>query len=165
VAGVPRRTLDIHVSGDASLRAAMAPDALKQVLLNLVQNSREAAGSGAPAPGAESGVVVTMAVSATPGGVRVEVGDNGPGVPVALRERIFDPFFSTKSAVQGVGLGLFVAEGLVRGAGGRLSVTQGALGGAAFVLELPAATDAVPETAGGAPVRDVAGTAPPVASS
>jgi signal transduction histidine kinase len=162
VAGVPRRTLDVHVSGDASLCAAMAPDALKQVLLNLVQNSREAAGSGGP--GAESGVVVTMAVSATPGGVRVEVGDNGPGVPLALRERIFDPFFSTKSAVQGVGLGLFVAEGLVRGAGGRLSVTQGALGGAAFVLELPASTDPVPETADGAPVGDVAGTAPQVAS-
>lgn len=144
-AGVPREALDLQVRGDESLQAAMAPDALKQVLLNLVQNSREAGATTPPDGGAQSaprgarGVVVTIAVSAVQDRVRLEVSDNGPGVPEALRERVFDPFFSTKSAVQGVGLGLFVAEGLVRGAGGRLSVTSGTHGGATFMVELPSA--------------------------
>lgn len=161
LAGVPRATLDLRVTGDASLRAAIAPDALKQVLLNLVQNAREAGaprgGGAAPSSGADvagdaaasagrsavphQGVIVEIDVARTGETVRVQVSDNGPGIPPQLWERIFDPFFSTKSAVQGVGLGLFVAEGLVRGIGGQLSVTSAALGGAAFVLDLPLVDD------------------------
>lgn len=164
LAGVPRATLDLQVSGDASLRAAIAPDALKQVLLNLVQNAREAgaprsataaataataaggdasgdAATGALRGAAPRGVIVEIDVARAGGTVRVQVSDNGPGIPPPLRERIFDPFFSTKSAVQGVGLGLFVAEGLVRGIGGQLSVSSAALGGAAFVLDLPLVDD------------------------
>jgi len=160
LAGVPRATLDVRVSGDASLRAAIAPDALKQVLLNLVQNAREAgapkgataaapanadvavdAATGAARSAPPHGVIVEIDVARTGGTVRVHVSDNGPGIPPQLWERIFDPFFSTKSAVQGVGLGLFVAEGLVRGIGGQLSVTSAALGGAAFVLDLPLVED------------------------
>lgn len=167
LAGVPRESLDVRVRGDASLRAAMAPDALKQVLLNLVQNAREAAAprpaghAGSPAGAGsaaaaderptdwrragEPGLLVDIEVEQIGQTVRVQVSDNGPGVPPHLRERIFDPFFSTKSAVQGVGLGLFVAEGLVRGIGGQLSVTSSSLGGAAFVLDLPVVNDDVDE--------------------
>ena len=149
VAGVPRESLDIQVAGDESLRAAIAPDALKQVLLNLVQNAREArAIPDATAARAGAGVVMRLSVAMVGNGVRLEVHDNGPGVPLEQRERVFDPFYSTKSAVHGVGLGLFVAEGLVRGAGGRLTVTDSDLGGASFVVELPipdvAAAPAVP---------------------
>jgi C4-dicarboxylate-specific signal transduction histidine kinase len=71
--------------------------------------------------------------------VAISVEDNGPGVPQELRARIFDPFFTTKSAVDGVGLGLFVAEGLVRSAGGRLALDP-STSGARFVVELPQAT-------------------------
>jgi C4-dicarboxylate-specific signal transduction histidine kinase len=72
-------------------------------------------------------------------GVVIAVEDNGPGVPQELRTRIFDPFFTTKSAVDGVGLGLFVAEGLVRSAGGRLTLDRSTTG-ARFVVELPKAS-------------------------
>jgi two-component system C4-dicarboxylate transport sensor histidine kinase DctB len=71
--------------------------------------------------------------------VMVDVADDGPGIPADVLPRIFDPFFTTKGAVHGVGLGLFVAEGLVRTAGGRLTATNRAAGGAQFHLELPAA--------------------------
>ena len=64
--------------------------------------------------------------------------DNGPGVPEELKTRIFDPFFTTKGTVDGVGLGLFVAEGLVRSAGGRLTLAPSS-GGARFVVGLPRA--------------------------
>jgi C4-dicarboxylate-specific signal transduction histidine kinase len=82
---------------------------------------------------------ITIDVVRTDDSVVIGVGDNGPGVPEAERSRIFDPFYSTKRELAGVGLGLFVAEGLVRSAGGRLSVDQGPNGGALFeiVLRVP----------------------------
>jgi signal transduction histidine kinase len=76
--------------------------------------------------------------------VCVSVNDTGHGMDPATLRRIFDPFFTTKSAVDGVGLGLFVAEGLVRSAGGRLTLDQSQNDGATFVIELPAAS---PESA------------------
>lgn len=130
---------DVFVTGDPSVSAAIAPDALKQVLHNLVRNASEAiAGQGGNRPHRPR---VSIDIAASAGQAVVRVRDNGPGVPDALRTRIFDPFFSTKDDVHGVGLGLFVAEGLVRSAGGRLSVSDAPddYGGAVFELSLPLA--------------------------
>jgi len=135
-AGAGERDIEIRVEGNAARLAAIAPDALKQVLLNLVQNAREAvihAGKNTPR------IIVTLRDAAD--GIVIRVSDNGPGVPADLRTRIFDPFFTTKEAVDGVGLGLFVAEGLVRSAGGRLALDDASAAGATFVIELPPATD------------------------
>jgi signal transduction histidine kinase len=133
--------IPVEVSGAEGLTARMSPDSLKQVLLNLVQNAREAlrsAAIGTPRVG--------VSVRGTADGVAIAVEDNGPGVPQELRTRIFDPFFTTKGAVDGVGLGLFVAEGLVRTAGGRLTL-DGSSGGARFVVELPRAGAVPPASA------------------
>jgi signal transduction histidine kinase len=111
--------------------AAIAPDALKQVLLNLVQNAGEAVASG----GSEA-AAITIVIGRAGDRVSIEVQDNGPGIDDPILARIFDPFFTTKDAVHGVGLGLFVAEGLVRSAGGRLSATNRAGGGATFRIDL-----------------------------
>ena len=86
--------------------------------------------------GASSRADITIDVRAVDGSVLVGVADNGPGVPETERSRIFDPFYSTKREMAGVGLGLFVAEGLVRSAGGRLSVRAASTGGALFEIEL-----------------------------
>jgi two-component system, NtrC family, sensor kinase len=121
----------IAVKGDEGLAAGISPDSLKQVLLNLVQNAREAlvsARTTAPA--------ITLTVRGAPDEVEIAVEDNGPGVPQELRTRVFDPFFTTKGAVDGVGLGLFMAEGLVRSAGGRVTLDRSS-GGARFVVDLP----------------------------
>lgn len=122
----------------------IAPDALKQVLLNLVQNAREAMDGVLGAGGHES---VVIAIEAVGSDVVIEVRDRGPGIPDAILTRIFDPFFTTKDAVHGVGLGLFVAEGLVRTAGGRLSASNRPDGGAWFRLELPAVHEVMPSRA------------------
>jgi signal transduction histidine kinase len=132
--------IEVSVNGEASKPAAMAPDALKQVLLNLVQNAREAvmqSGKGIPR--------IVMDVHEANDDIAIRVSDNGPGVPDELRTRIFDPFFTTKSAVDGVGLGLFVAEGLVRSAGGRLLLDGNSSSGATFVIELPVAAASTAE--------------------
>ena len=138
----------IEVTGDPGLNAGMAPDSLKQVLLNLVQNASEAQrGAGTTDPR------VDVSVRGTVDGVEIAVQDNGPGVPQELRTRIFDPFFTTKSAVDGVGLGLFVAEGLVRSAGGRLTLDR-TDSGARFVVELPNAAATNPRDGNDAAVQD-----------
>jgi signal transduction histidine kinase len=139
--------LRVDVTGDAAAEARIAPDALKQVLLNLVQNAAEAA-SGDRSP------LVRIDVAATAGGARVTVSDNGPGIPPGLRARIFDPFFTTKSEVHGVGLGLFVAEGLVRGVGGRLRLDDAPREGTRFVIDLPGAAPPAVGTAAAGGARE-----------
>ena len=67
------------------------------------------------------------------------VTDSGPGVPAEVRDRIFEPFFTSKAPGQGTGLGLSLAYGLVREAGGTLSLLPTAQG-AAFRVDLPLAT-------------------------
>jgi two-component system C4-dicarboxylate transport sensor histidine kinase DctB len=68
--------------------------------------------------------------------VRLEVHDNGAGVPQELRERVLEPFFTTKTRGQGTGLGLAIAQRVVQCHGGTLTVGQSEiLGGALFVAE------------------------------
>ena len=140
-AGASSDALAIRIGGDERAEIAIAPDALKQVLLNLVRNAHEAA-MGAPHElgASRAKAFVEITVARVDANVIVQVLDNGPGIAAATLPRIFDPFFTTKDAVQGVGLGLFVAEGLVRAAGGRLSAgNRDDRPGAYFRLELPAA--------------------------
>jgi two-component system C4-dicarboxylate transport sensor histidine kinase DctB len=145
IAGAGRERLSVEVRGDAQLEAAMSPDALKQVLLNLVQNGREAYENWTSRPDVPARMVI--AVEGANSDIQIEVRDNGPGIPPEIVSRIFDPFFTTKDAVHGVGLGLFVAEGLVRTAGGRITAAQASAAsagggqdhGAWFRIELPMA--------------------------
>jgi two-component system sensor histidine kinase HupT/HoxJ len=66
------------------------------------------------------------------------VADNGPGVPPEARDRLFEPFFTSKPTGQGTGLGLALSFGIVREAGGTLSLLSGD-GGAIFQIDLPEA--------------------------
>jgi PAS domain S-box-containing protein len=110
---------------------------LQQVLLNLTVNAIQAIRSGA-----EEGRLSLVARPATLAddrpGVRLSITDDGPGVPVAMRSRLFVPFFTTKPPGQGTGLGLSVSFGIVAAHGGSLSYEPGpGAAGARFVLELP----------------------------
>lgn len=110
---------------------------LQQVLLNLLQNAQQAVEESG-----QGGTLVVRTASGGPGLVRMEVGDDGPGIPEALQARIFDPFFTTKPAGKGTGLGLAIVNGFVRQHGGTVSVHSPPEGGTRFVVELPAAEDA-----------------------
>ena len=115
--------------GNGNARAAVPPDVLKQVILNLVLNAKEVMGRSGP---------VEIVVSDVEDGVTVEVLDRGPGIPEDALARVFDPFFTTKDSVHGVGLGLYTAEGLVRTHGGAIKASNRSDGpGARFLLELP----------------------------
>lgn len=107
------------------------PDQLQQVLLNLLLNARDALDE------AGGSIVVQVRHDAAAGEVELCVHDDGPGVPEALRERIFEPFFSTKPVGRGTGLGLAVTRDLVRAHGGRLEL-ESRPGDTRFRVRLPA---------------------------
>jgi len=75
-------------------------------------------------------------------GVRIRVRDSGPGISESDLPRIFEPFFSTKNAGYGVGLGLSTVYGIVKHHEGSISAANEPAGGACFTLELPAAENA-----------------------
>ena len=119
----------VEVADD--LAPALAePSRLRQVLINLLLNACDAvAGHGR----------VVISARHSDGRCFVEVADDGPGVPGDLEDSIFDPFFTTKDPGEGTGLGLSVSLQIVEGFGGRLHYRRSEAGGAAFVVDLPAA--------------------------
>ena len=135
-------TFAVDRGADPGPYAPIAPDALKQVLLNLVQNAREVL---TELPRATPGRIA-LTVRADAHKVVIDVADDGPGIPADVLRRVFDPFFTTKGALHGVGIGLFVAEGLVRTAGGHLTAANQPEGGARFRVELPVAAPELPPT-------------------
>ena len=134
----------VVVEGDEGAVADIGGDALRQILANLVRNAREALDGDPPRGG-----TVTIAVRRAGGRVRVVVSDDGPGIDPAILPRLFDPFVTTKQSVHGVGLGLYVAESMVRAAGGTISARNGRAGGASFVIELPEAKASAGVASGG----------------
>jgi two-component system NtrC family sensor kinase len=106
---------------------------LQQVLLNLITNAVQAV-SGLP-PGVPR--KITVATSRGDGQAVLRVRDTGPGVASQHASSLFTPFFTTKAAGQGTGLGLSLSYGLVQAHGGVLSYEPPAEGGAEFRVALP----------------------------
>lgn len=99
------REVGVRWLGGPSTPLSGSPTAVRQVLDNLIRNAVEAS-----PPGAE------VEVALAPGGV--EVRDRGPGVPAALRPRLYEPFATTRA--DGTGLGLAVSQRIARALGGRI---------------------------------------------
>ena len=110
------RQIYIRTECDVDTRLCCFEDELRQVFANLVSNSLDAM-----ADGGKLRIRIRNGVSGGGRGVRVTIADTGCGIPKAIRERIFEPFFSTKDTT-GIGLGLWVSDGVIRKHGGRLSL-------------------------------------------
>jgi two-component system nitrogen regulation sensor histidine kinase NtrY len=113
---------------------AIDRDALKRALVNLLENAVNAA-VGANPNGARPRIDVRTAVDAQSGVVTLEVNDNGPGIPPAMRSRIFEPYFSTRKG--GTGLGLAIVSAIVADHHGFVRVRDNPPRGSRFVLEFP----------------------------
>jgi signal transduction histidine kinase len=98
------------------------PDRMQQVFLNLLLNARDAIGETAE----DGEIIVSSGISDRD--VRVEIRDNGMGIPSDNLEHIFDPFFTTKARGQGAGLGLAVCHSIVAAHGGRITAATGERG-------------------------------------
>jgi len=116
----------------ASDRLRTDPVRLEQILVNLLSNAIRHSPEGA---------VVLVSAKDASGTVCFAVSDHGPGVPVELRDRIFEPFerFDPHSGL-GAGLGLPVSRRLAAALGGTLTVEETAGGGATFILKIPSST-------------------------
>lgn len=149
-----RRVAGEHVRLDVSLdpatpRVRFDPTQLEQVLVNLAANARDAMPSGGTLTIATRLDVVEPAASASTGRapgnyLALTVTDTGIGMAADVRERIFEPFFSTKHGQGGTGLGLPVAYGAVRQHGGVIEVESAEHQGATFRIYVPA-TAAAPD--------------------
>jgi signal transduction histidine kinase len=106
---------------------------LKQVIVNLVTNARQAVQDSAP----PRRLRLATRYDERRSSVRIEVADSGPGVPAEIRARVFDPFFTTKPDGEGTGLGLALARGIVEGHGGTIQIESPPGEGARFVISLP----------------------------
>jgi len=108
---------------------------LQQVFLNLILNARDAMRTGG---------AIEVRTWQEGAHAHVEVADSGTGIAPEHLHRVYDPFFTTKAARQGTGLGLAVTYGIIKEHGGSIEVANRPGGGAQFRIELPLSKTAAP---------------------
>ena len=123
-------SLGVKVSSDLPPQVAVEgfPAELRQVFTNLITNAAEAAQLTQQGGMISVRVIPqeaghTLAGHRQPAGATVEIADNGPGIPLDVRDRLFQPFFTTKGE-HGTGLGLWVSQGIIRKHGGIIELTS-----------------------------------------
>ncbi len=132
--GLEEKGVRSETMATPDVRVAADPDMLQQILANLLSNVEKYAATGG---------VVTLRTEAAGACGRVTVEDGGPGIPPALRERVFEPFFRVSDrltdGVAGTGIGLGLARDLARAMGGDVTLECPPGGGCRFILTLPRA--------------------------
>ncbi|HTB57195.1 MAG TPA: ATP-binding protein, partial [Polyangia bacterium] len=116
----------------AAATTALPRHAFGQALRGLVDNARQASPAGAP-------VSLRVAAQGHPGRLVFEIADRGAGISPDLLARVGEPFFTTKPAGQGMGLGIFLARAVVERLGGELSIRSVPGAGTTATLWLPVA--------------------------
>lgn len=105
------------------------PEQLQQVFINLLNNAAEAM--------TEGGIVKISTQRLQDGRVQIELADTGPGISEENLRRLFVPFFTTKEAGKGIGLGLSIVYGIIKMHRGQISVESRAGQGTTFTITLP----------------------------
>jgi len=125
--------VNLHIESKHSALVNLNPILFEQVLINLVKNSVQALNE-IQSPHKN----VTLSMASESRLLRLEVKDNGPGIPAGEELRIFDSFFTTK--VDGLGIGLNLCKSVIERFNGRLSLKSNGASGACFLIELPLAS-------------------------
>jgi signal transduction histidine kinase len=119
----------------------VVPQDIGRVILNLINNAfyvvsqKQKAEIGKPDSTYEP--IVTVSTKRNGDKVLISVKDNGNGIPESIKEKIFQPFFTTKPTGQGTGLGLSLSYDIVKAHGGELSVETKEREGSEFIIQLP----------------------------
>lgn len=139
IAGYAERlpTMTFQVISDPDLPLVfMDREQIRRALINLIDNAVSALAASNSTEGAPR-ISVKIIYSARTQSVQIEVIDNGPGIPLVDRERIFEPYFTTRS--EGTGLGLAIVNTIVSDHGGSIRLYNNQPHGARFVLQFPIA--------------------------
>jgi signal transduction histidine kinase len=154
------RGVALETDLDAHATATLDRSALRQTLLNLLDNAVKYG---------PAGQTVRIGLRAHDGRARLWVDDEGPGIAPADRERVWLPFYrlerDASSAVAGSGIGLAVVRDLVTLQGGRVRAEEAPGGGARIVLELPADSPATPPASSASDPAQAPGAAPDLPSA
>jgi PAS domain S-box-containing protein len=110
-------------------RLSLAPDQIKQVILNLLINAKDAV--------AGTGGFVSIRTEKDNQKLKMHFQDNGKGIAPDILDSIFDPFFTTKQESKGTGLGLSISDAIIRGHGGKITVSSKLGKGSTFTVMLP----------------------------
>jgi PAS domain S-box-containing protein len=125
-----KKGVEIKKSLADNLPLCMADPALiEEVILNLIGNAADAMQD------MKEGKRIEITSSIEKDCILVTVSDSGPGVPSAIKNQVFDPFYSTKNS--GTGIGLSIAHRIITDHGGSLNMSESRWGGAEFRIELP----------------------------
>jgi len=114
------------------------PEQIQQVIVILVNNALQAMEKTVSS---HCLILRTHTIDKT---IKIEVQDNGPGIPPHLEEKIFEPFFTTKEVGTGTGLGLSIAHSIISEHNGRIYYSRPKEGGACFIVELPIVEPQIP---------------------
>lgn len=137
-----KQQIRVEESGlDAGLCVVARMHPVEQVLINLITNSRDSLADVARVNPKFRGRI-QISAAREEGFAVLRVSDNGAGVPEHIRNRIFDPFFSTKDTGKGMGLGLSISFGIAHKFGGELKLESSGAAGTTFALRLPLAAQA-----------------------
>ena len=116
----------------------IVPQDIGRVILNLITNAFYAVNEKIKQAGDGYEPIVIVSTVKMDGMVEVRVKDNGNGIPQKLQDKIFQPFFTTKSAGEGTGLGLSLSYDIIKAHGGELKVETREGDGAEFIIQLSA---------------------------
>ncbi|MEW6326430.1 MAG: response regulator [Thermodesulfobacteriota bacterium] len=144
--------IQVVKSFDKNLPAVTGDDyQIRQALVNIIINAKQAIAQAFRA----GTLTVRTRYDSTRRVVMVEIEDDGPGIPDEIRERIFEPFFSTKRPGRGTGLGLSVSYHIIKEHQGDIAVARRQPRGSVFTIAFPVATgiETAPETPGAGPQR------------
>jgi signal transduction histidine kinase len=124
---------------DADLpKVNVVPQDIGRVLLNIINNAFQACtNSELKINNSEFMPLVTVSTKSLAGSVQITVSDNGPGIPEAIKDKIFQPFFTTKPTGQGTGLGLSLSYDIVKAHGGEIVVESSPESGTQFIISIP----------------------------
>jgi signal transduction histidine kinase len=113
------------------------PQEIGRVILNLINNAFYAVNERQKTEGLGYEPTVTVSTRRLQDRIQISVKDNGSGIPDSIKEKIFQPFFTTKPTGQGTGLGLSLAYDIVKAHGGEIKVETKQGEGSGFAIQLP----------------------------